>query len=440
MAMAARCAIDTLAEFATTASAGGREARLALQVADGAMARLAGGGTAEGRALQAFMARSEPGTLGLVAANAALMRLTEIDDIHRPTAVTPSALALPVALAFATDGTPPARWFDALFAGQELALRLALAAGGARLLTRGQWPSLVAAPVGAAAIAGRLLGLPADRMRQALALAIAQVPRAPGRPLGPRTGRWLLFGQAVRSGCVAALAAADGIDGDPALLDAGWLQALGGELAAPHELAAPGALSDGLSIKPHPSAKQALAAVHGLRRLLEEGRIAPGDIESIELHVPPAYAGMLDREPPRASRLASLVNAPWQLALAALRPDRLDDVARETWPDDERLAALANRIQVLADGALDRLYPAAFPARLVLRAGGASHEILVTDSPGDPALPFDEARLLDKAHRLLGDGPGPAIVRAALRLARDGSGLQPLRAAFGYAGARDGTP
>ena len=436
-----RSALDALAEFAATASAGGRVPHLALHVADAVTARLAGGATAEGRAVQCLLQHIDPGLLGQVAADAAVMRLTEIDDIHRPTAVTVSALTLPVALAFASDETPPARWFDALHVGQELALRLALAAGGARLLARGQWPSLIAAPFGAAAVAGRLLGLAPERMRHALALAIAQVTRAPGRPLGARTGRWLLFGAAVRSGCVAALAAADGVAGDPGLLDAAWLQAVGGDQADAARLLPTEPLGEALSIKPHASAKQALAAVHGLRQLIDQHGIAPDHIEAIELHVPPAYASMLDREPPQASRLASLVSAPWQLALAVLRPELLDDVARASVPDDPRLPAFARRVKVLADPALNALYPAAFPARLVLRASGDTHSLLVTDSPGDPALRYDETQLLDKARRMLGTGPALDSVRTALRLPTEPSALRSLRATFGYvADDRGGRP
>ncbi|MBL0422697.1 MmgE/PrpD family protein [Ramlibacter sp. AW1] len=429
----AGCAIGSLATVAAGASSRGREARLSLHLADGLLARTAGGRTQEGQALLRLAGRTGPGLLGTVAAHAAVMRLTEIDDIHRPTAVTVGAMTVPPALAFAGADTRPGELLDALHAGQEVALRLALAAGGARLLTRGQWPSLIVAPLAAATVCARLLRLPPERMRHAMALAIAQVTRGPGRPLGARTGRWWLFGEAVRGGCGAALAAADGIDGDPGLLDGGWLQAIGGELAAPAQLTATDSLSDELSIKPHPSAKQALAAVHGLRTLLAEERIAPEGVTAVELHVPPAYAGMLAREAPQASRLASLVNAGWQLALAALRPELLDDVAREGWPDDPRLAAFADRVRVQADPSLDALYPRAYPARLLVEADGRRHERLVTDSPGDPALAFDAGQLHDKALRLLGPHTPFHAFEAALRLPQEPEAVATLRAAFGYA-------
>jgi 2-methylcitrate dehydratase PrpD len=426
-------ALDALAQFAATASAAGCLPQLALHTADAVVALRAGAATAEGQALHRFLAAADGGALGRVVANAAVVRLTEIDDIHRASCVTVGALTVPVAVAFARDGTAPAQFLDALYVGQELALQLALAAGGARLLSRGQWPSLVVAPFGAAAAAGRLLGLAPERMRHALALAVSHAPRQPGRFRGARSGRWLLFGEAVRSGCMAALAAADGMDGDPDLLNADWLRSVGGDLAAPDQLVPTGLLTAGLSIKPHASAKQALTAIHGLRQLLAQKGITPAQIEAIEVHVPPAYAVMLDREPPRTSRLSSLLSAPWQLALAALHPALLDDVAREVWPDDPRLPALVARVRVLADPALDALYPQVFPARLVVHAGGASHEILVADSPGDPALPFDASQLMDKARRMLGNVPELASVQSVLGLPTDPSAMRTLRAVFGYA-------
>ncbi len=426
-------AIDAPAQFAATASAADCMPHLALHTADAMVALRAGAATAEGQALLRFVAGADASPLGRVVANASVMRLTEIDDIHRASCVTVSALTVPVAVAFATDDTSPAQFFDALYVGHELALRLALAAGGARLLTRGQWPSLIVAPFGAAATAGRLLGLSPARMRHALALAVSSAPRQPGRFQGTRSGRWWLFGEAVRSGCMAALAAADGIDGDPEILSADWLKSVGGDLAAPEQLTSQGMLTRGLSIKPHASAKQALAAIHGLRQLIAQNQLVPEQIDAIEVQVPPPYAAMLDRDPPRTNRLATLVNAPWQLALAALQPALLDDVAREVWPEDPRLPALAARIQVVADPALDALYPDTFPARVVVRVGGARHETLVTDSPGDPACAFDAAQLIDKARRMLGSEAELDSVQAVLGLHGNASAMASLRAVFGYA-------
>ncbi|WP_233838966.1 MmgE/PrpD family protein [Paraburkholderia sp. ZP32-5] len=429
--------IDELASFAASASVSSEPHRdaIGLQLADSVIALLAGAASKEGRAIGRFIARTDSGMLAAAASLAATMRLTEVDDIHRPSAVTPSAIVLPVALAlrmsFARNAAP-SLFADALYVGEEVAIRVACALGGVSLLARGGWPSYMVAPLGAAATAGRLLGLAPERMRHALALALAQTPPPIGRATGHRPGRWLLFGQAVRAGCVAALAAADGIDGDVALLSDAWLAQIGGANADASRLArndsdAPARLQ--ISVKPHCAAKQALAAIHGLRVLLADG-IDPASVEAVDVQVPSAYAAMLDREPPEAGRLASLVSARGQLALAALQPASLDDVTRDDlrWSDD--LRAFAARVRVTADPSLDRLYPGKWPARVSVRAAGGTREITVEDSPGDPSLRFGRSEIADKATRMLGAHPAMNLIETARLSATEPAQLDALCAYF----------
>jgi 2-methylcitrate dehydratase PrpD len=307
-----------------------------------------------------------------------------------------------------------------------LAVQLSLALGGAGLMARGLWPSYLVAPFGAAATAGRMLGLSPERMAHALAMALAQTPRSVGRSTGDRPARWLLFANAVRAGCLAAMAAHDGMDGDVTLLSPAWLQAVGADSRAPAHnpsLLSPQPVVHELSIKPHCAAKQTLAAVHALQALLQGGLQASA-IESIELRVPTAYAGMIDREPPSASRLASMVSVRWQLALTALAPALLDDVRRAPTSQAQALTQFAAKVQVLADADLDALYPAAWPAHLVVQAAGQRHELRVEDSTGDPALPMDRAQVQAKAWRVWGPSAEAELVTLAFAATSDADALQ----------------
>ena len=398
-------ALATLAEYAATHTVDpALREKLALHVADGCVALHAGRRTREGRNLAEFLGGET------AAANAALVRHTELDDIDRVSGVTACAIVLPAAL----DGGPIARRFvDALAVGYELAARRAEALGGARLLAQGIWPSYVAAPFGAAAVAGRMLGLSPEQMCNALALALAQTARRVGRS----GGRWLLFAQAVRAGCLAARAAAQGYTGDRGLY--------ADELEAAALGLGRGSVIGRLSIKPHCSAKQALAAIHGLKTLLERG-VAASDIERVDVAVPTAYAGMLDREPPTTGRLASIVNARYQLALAALRPAALDDVARDPVQWSAEIENWAARVHIVAAPDLDSHYPERWPARVTAHVRGERHEILVLDSPGDPALAFGLPEMEDKAQRILGEG-GRQTVRLALQACEDDAALARLR-------------
>ena len=422
-------ALQALARFAAEASAAPCLERLSVHVADGVLAMLAGQRTDEGAAFKAFFARTEGRSLAGLSAMAASMRLSEIDDIHRASGVTASAIALPVALAMhRLSPVAPARFADAVMVGQTLAVQLSLALGGAGLMARGLWPSYLVAPFGAAATAGRMLGLSPERMAHALAMALAQTPRIVGRSTGERPARWLLFANAVRSGCLAALAADDGVDGDVTLLSPAWLQVVGADSRAPaqnHSLLSPQPVVHELSIKPHCAAKQTLSAVHALQVLLQGGLQASA-IESMELRVPTAYAGMIDREPPSASRLASMVSVRWQLALTALAPALLDDVRRAPNAQAQALSEFAAKVQVLADTELDPLYPAAWPAHLVVHAGGQRHELRVMDSKGDPALPMDKAQVQDKAWRVWGPSAEAELVTLAFAATSDASALQVL--------------
>lgn len=426
-------AIEILAEFASTASCDAHGDRIALHIADAVIALLAGRASSEGNAIIEFSVRTERSPLAMISANAAAMRLSEIDDIHRPSAVTASAIAVPAALGMAKlASASPQRFTDAILVGQALSIRLAMALGGVGLMARGMWPSYLVAPFGAAAAAGRMLGLPPERMRHALALALAQTPHQVGRSMGSRPGRWLLFGNAIRSGCLAALAAADGIDGDPALLDSAWLRTIGGPAADPDLLTpAAGVLAavEQLSIKPHCAAKQTLSAIYGLQRILAEG-LDPAAIEWVDVFVPTAYAGMIDREPASAGRLAGIVSVRRQLALAALHPALLDDVARESLHQDAALDAFAARIGIHADAALDDIYPRSWPARLLVRTRAGSREIRVEDSPGDPALPFRQQDIEAKARRILPDHSAIHLVAEGQGAASDAAALDTLHRYF----------
>ena len=425
--------IDELAEFTAGASvgAGAGLERLALHLADASIALMAGMRSTEGHAIAALIHRTEVSPLAHSARLAAVMRLSEIDDIHRQSAVTASAIAVPCALAMRALAAvaSPARFIEAIFVGQEMAVRLALAMGGTALLAQGLWPTYLVAPFGAAATTARLLGLNAARTAEALTMALAQTPRAPGRtPRTPCPARWALFGNAVRAGCFAALAAADGIDGDTGLLNDTWLAGIGGAAADTTPLrgldfASP--LIAETSIKPHCSAKQTLAALHGLRELLAQG-LAAASIDAIEVQVPGAYASMIAREAPGVSRIASIVSAPGQLALAALQPESLDDVSRDALDWRGPLGAFAANITVCAEPALDALYPRQWPARVTVIAGQRREQILVVDSPGDPALPFDVVALIDKATRVIGGRRGRDLVQTAMNACRDASALEAL--------------
>ena len=404
--------------------------RASLHLADAFVAHSLGLQTEQAQRMHtAWGLAAQPHALAALPWHAACLRLSEVDDIHRASAVTAAAMVVPTAMAVAHDHPcEPAQLAGAMTAGYRLALQLGVAMGGARLLAQGLWPSYLVAPCAAAATAGHLLGLDEKALAHALSLALSQTGRSVGRSQGDWPGRWWLFGQAVQAGCQAAYAAQQGLQGDLGLLTPAWLQALGHagvDALAP----APADPWSHMSFKPHCAAKQTLSALHAFLQLRSQG-LRPMDIVRIEVLVAPAYAAMVDREPPTASRLASMVSLRWQLSLAAWSPHRLDEVLRTPVEGDADLGVWADRISVQPDESMDRLYPAQWPAKLRVHTQSGVHEMLAVDSWGDPALPWSAKDVRDKAGRMLADARQRAMVEVALDALNDAQALRLLLSAW----------
>ena len=373
-------------------------------VADTLVAAVAGGGTSEGRALRKALPREAVGdAAGLMAA---VIRHTEIDDIHTPSCTTPSSVTVPVALALAREhgDFDPDMVASAIWVGTELMTRLGAAVDGARVLYRGLWPTYFAAPLGAAAIAARINRLTEEETTHALSLALMLSAGRSGRFHGALPGRSVILAVAVANGVRAADAAAQGVGGDPDLLDGPWLRDAQG-IAANIE-----ALTTGLgaasvyremTLKPFCSAKQAIAAIEGLMSIIDDG-VSPGDVERVVVRVPPPYSRMIATKAEAGSRASTIVSAAFQMGLAIHRRERLYDIERADAMAETAALEFAGKVEIAADESLLEFFPACFPAEVEVFAGGQALRKRVTAAYGDPAHPLDDAKLRYKAERILG--------------------------------------
>ena len=86
---------------------------------------------------------------------------------------------------------------SAIWIGTELMTRLGVAIDGARILYRGLWPTYFTAPLGAAAIASRMLHLSEEQTAHALSLALMLSAGRSGRFHGALPGRSVILAMAV---------------------------------------------------------------------------------------------------------------------------------------------------------------------------------------------------------------------------------------------------
>ena len=399
--------IGKLASFVTGAKASALPAaqreRLRLHVADTAVAALAGASIPEGKALNSL--GGDGSLAGRIGRQAAATRLTEIDDIHLPSCVTPSAGVVPVAFVLAAQAQKfdPDEVASAIWVGTEIATRLGLAVNGPQILYRGIWPTYLVAPVAAAATAARLMGLNEARTAHALSLAVMLMAGGVGRIHGAPSGRWFLYANAVSGGIAAAEAARGDYRGDEEILDKEWLTDTHG-IAIDRGLLT-GMLGEssvypGLSMKPFCSAKQGVAATDAFRQILDRG-VKPDTISKVQVRVPQAYAGMISGRPEAGVRISTIVSVAYQIALAAHEPATLYDIDRSNPNVNPAVLRFAAKVEVAADPSLAQFYPQHWPAEVEVTAGGDTIRQRVVEAPGDPERPLDASGVGDKAARVL---------------------------------------
>ena len=375
-----------------------REA-MRLHVADTVGAWVAGAATAEGRALADFHRGGDAGLPAGIALHCASTRLSEVDDIHLGSMVTPGSIVVPAALTIAAardvSGDELAA---AIVAGYDAVIRLGAAIDGPGVLYRGLWPTYFAAPFGVAAVAARLMQLDATQTANALSMALIMASPGTGHHAAPTTVRWLAVGQAAARGLSAALAAQAGFTSD--------LKIAEGELLKGIYAVTPDAATLGegfgepalhqVSFKPWCAARQTMAATQALKEIIAEG-IAPDSILEIEAAVLPPHLKMVGHGVTAGDRFSHLTSAPYHLAVAALAPAAAYEIAAPPGPLAPALQSFIGRIKIRDDASLLAAgYPKTWPAYVTVSTATERRTCRVDHVPGDPARPWGAAELQAK--------------------------------------------
>ncbi len=215
------------------------------------------------------------------------------------------------------------------------------------------------------------------------------------------TARWWLFGQAVRNGVSAALAAQAGFTADIGIMRSGMLPDIFGikpDLAAMAGTKdQPLALAE-VSFKPWCAARQTMAAAQALREVLAAG-LSPDRITAIKAFVVPLHLKMIDQGVHPGDRGSYFKSLPYQMAIAALQPESRFNVG----PSEETLTVpildFMKRVTIVADQDLMAPYPREWRARIVVDTPDGPREHAVTAVPGDPVRPLSDSELASKFNR-----------------------------------------
>ena len=372
--------------------------------------RLAGGGGGPATVLGAGW-RAAPELAVLV--NGAAGHAFELDDVHDESGCHPGTVVIPSALAVAEDrGASGADVLAAVVLGYEVMCRVGLAVGNPGHIVRGFHPTGTQGPFGGAAAAGRLLGLDAGRMVDALALAASF---AGGLMEFSRSGgmvKRLHAGRAAEGGVLAAYLAGDGLTGPATALEGRY-----GFCAAFTDTPDLGSLTDRLgerwaireiTVKPYACCSELHSMIDAVRAIKDAHAFDPGDVDRVVIEVASKVVEQngLDGT---TSIMAAQYSAPYNAALALARDARDPRIYADETLSDPALAALAGRVELVGSPAIDARYPAVLGARVTVTLGdGRSFAKAVDGARGSPHRPLAAAEIEDKfrtlTHGLLAGG------------------------------------
>jgi len=316
----------------------------------------------------------------------------------KKTNIHPSGPVLPPLIGLAETRTVSGPEFlHAYLLGVEVECRLAnviFGAGG----NPGWHVTGAVGPMGAAAAAGRLLGLTAEQMHDAFGIAATQ----PGglREMYGTMCKSFTPGRAAQNGLLAAILAAQGFDSARAPIEGekGFAHVLM-QRPAPPELVARLGKEFEISFnayKPYACAIVCHAAIDACQRLLREHRFVPDGIRRIELRVPPVTLELAGNPEPQTG-LASKFSAQHAVALALTYGDVSHHHFTDALACDAKLAGLRRKVEVAAEPALSKSQ-----ARLTIHLdNGRVLTCFVEHALGSLENPMSDEDLSRKFHQLV---------------------------------------
>jgi 2-methylcitrate dehydratase PrpD len=339
-------------------------------------------------------------------ANGISAHVLDFDDTHTTAIVHGSAIIAPTVLAIGEHLNASGRdILTAFVAGWEVAARVGLAAQGS-MHQRGYHTSSVAGIFGAAAAAGKLLGLTQEQLTFAIGLAGSQASGINEYQSNGSSSKILHTGWAAYSGIVAAYLAQAGMTGPLTVFEGrlGFFNAyaLRERLKLDELTAGLGERweTNNISIKPYSCCHFGHAFIDCAKQLSEKG-LTPSDVEYVECVVADIQVAMVC-EPAELkcrpdSPYAAKFSLPFMVA-AALSDGK---VGHETFSPENiarpDLLDLAGRVGYRVAAPNELTFPRYFPGWLRVKAkGGREFEERMDINLGTPENPMSQSAIEEK--------------------------------------------
>jgi 2-methylcitrate dehydratase PrpD len=336
----------------------------------------------------------------------------ELDDGFRQGSVHPGCVVVPAVLALGYDRHADGRAvMEAIVAGYEAVIAIGRACHP-DLRQRGFHPTAAVGVFGSAAAAGKLRGLSADALANALGLAASSAAGLFAFVNGGGDIKRLHAGHAAREGLQAALLAEQGVEGPPDVIEArdGFMQAFAfGRADKARAMALPPAAPFGITdcyIKPYPCCRHIQPALEALIGLLNDEAIASEEVQRIDVAT---YRIAAEHAETGWDDFASAqLSFPYLMGLALrFRAVKFEHFSEQT-RRDPAFAAIARKLSVTAPADVDRLYPQLRPARVTVTTARGGFTRQADEALGSRIVPLDDAGLTAKFLDLVGPVLGAA--------------------------------
>ncbi len=254
--------------------------------------------------------------------------------------------------------------------------------------------------LGAAAAAGKLLGLDVDQMTNALGIAASEAGGFQEQ-FGTHC-KSFHAGRANENGVNAALLAKEGFTSSRTALDGrlGYLKVstdrydLGkvGGFGEPWGIMEP-TVARGINLKMYPVCGGGVGSVEGILSLVKEHDLRPEDVESVECHLRPKYSELLMYHDPVTGLEAKFSMEYWMARAILDRRLGLRQFTDEK-VNDPRSRELVKRVKLVPDPEME--YPSSKVRMILKTRSGRSFDTIYFPPKGTPENPMTEKELLDK--------------------------------------------
>ena len=347
---------------------------------------------------------------GAAMLNGTLAHSLDFDDTHAPGSLHPSAPIVPAAFAAAEmAGADGRAAIAAIVAGYEVQIRLSLALDPAAHYDRGFHPTATCGAFGAAATAGRLLGLDPEGYANAFGIVLSM---SAGSMQYLVNGAWTKrshVGHAAMCGLIAATLAREGYKGASESIEGKW-----GFLHAYAPAADAAKAVDGLgrrwetlkiAVKPYPSCRYGHAPIDGILALAREHGIKPEEVQEVTVGLPDSGWKLIGDPESAKQSPKSVVDGQFSMAFCAavaLRSGGFawDDYARHL--ADPATLALCKRVTTWVDPRVQADFQKEMSGSVRIKTTRGAFETYVRVPKGEPANFLSAAELRAKFDGLTG--------------------------------------